>query len=64
MKFTSDNKAVHQICAIWINGITVSQNAFLEPIDINTADTTLNTHKCSLCKQTYGAVIGCAFVRI
>uniref|UniRef100_A0AC34GV91 Uncharacterized protein n=1 Tax=Panagrolaimus sp. ES5 TaxID=591445 RepID=A0AC34GV91_9BILA len=62
MKFTSDNKAVHQLCAIWINGITVSQNAFLEPIDINTADTIVNTHKCSLCKQTYGAVIGCAFV--
>uniref|UniRef100_A0A914YH35 PHD-type domain-containing protein n=1 Tax=Panagrolaimus superbus TaxID=310955 RepID=A0A914YH35_9BILA len=62
MKFTSDNKAVHQLCAIWINGITVSQNAFLEPIDINTADTVVNIHKCSLCKQTYGAVIGCAFI--
>jgi len=59
MKFTTSNSAVHQLCAIWLNGVTLGQNPSMEPVELRVPH--LNKYKCDLCGITYGAVLRCAY---
>ena len=60
MKFTTSNSAVHQLCAIWLNGVTLGQNPSMEPVELRVPH--LNKYKCDLCGIAYGAVLRCAYV--
>uniref|UniRef100_A0AC34PVX2 PHD-type domain-containing protein n=1 Tax=Panagrolaimus sp. JU765 TaxID=591449 RepID=A0AC34PVX2_9BILA len=58
MKFTTDNRAVHQLCAVWSKAVSFGSTPSMEPIELNQQK--LHRHKCDLCGLTYGGVVRCA----
>lgn len=60
MKFTTNNSAIHQICAIWVNDVSLGPNSAMEPVDVRVNN--LHKHRCDLCNITYGSLIRCAYV--